>query len=66
MTSDQLNHMEDCFYNITAYPSLYKASELAQITHLSLKELTVSFIRIVFKKKFIITLSLILRSFKCS
>ena len=50
MTSDQLFHMENCFYNVTAYPSIYKASELAQITHLSLKELTVSVIRIVFKK----------------
>ena len=42
MTSDQLYHMENCFYNITAYPSVYKANELAQITHLTFKELTVS------------------------
>ena len=55
MTSDQLHQMENCFYNITAYPSIYKASELAQITHLSIKELTVSFIRIVYEIKVIFT-----------
>ena len=42
MTSNQLHHMENCFYNITAYPSDYKVNELAQITHLSIQELTVS------------------------
>ena len=51
MTSYQLYHMEKCFYNITAYPSEYKANELAQITHLSFKELTVSVIRILCKNK---------------
>ena len=49
MTSNQLNHMENCFYNITAYPSVYKAIELAQITHLSLQELTVSVIYILYE-----------------
>ena len=51
MTSDQLYHMENCFYNITAYPSVYKANELAQITHLTFNELTVSIIKIVYMHK---------------
>ena len=55
MTSDQLFHMENCFYNVTAYPSIYKASELSQITHLSIKELTVSVIRIVNEIKVVFT-----------
>ena len=51
MTSVQLYHMENCFYNITAYPSEYKANELVQITHLTFNELMVSVIRIVCKNK---------------
>ena len=41
--------MENCFYNITAYPSENKANELAHITHLSLQELTVSVIYMIYE-----------------